>query len=484
MIQAKRDGRSVELIYFVDKLGELYLEKKDFAQAAKIFNCELALLEMESVNMRETDFYRTLVAKVESIEMLYLASVSQSPNLDEVSNNPSKNKEYIVDCRAELARIRQACFALFRESEYVRLVQEHDESVPPTTTRNPNSDAQAIRNDSVTFDSSVPLDDDETNTTTSTTTAISMIQSIESAKSTTIGLDSTPLSSFSHADADADVIVAGEDPVVAKFREAKQSLMAHLTETSKQAQTLLNYMRHHDGWGQKTSFGSMNTCLFCSFRFSFFFSLFCLRFPFDCVGSGVKDIQQILVILTDSYRGLLERLIRDALLLLGTPPTEWYLVVMRWCSLYISFLAFCFHVVFILSFCLCVGFLSFFLSFFSHLTSRACVGMGSMSRDEMCPFSDLEFAFLLRDCSEVSLRYFRTLARVVELKIINLGETYLPLFFPIYCDETAAESSPTPRGFAMDTGGTNGSVFFFFFECCRFSEMQETRRWERQASLS
>jgi hypothetical protein len=93
---------------------------------------------------------------------------------------------------------------------------------------------------------------------------------------------------------------------------------------------------------------------------------------------------------------------------------------------------------------------SFFASF---LIARACLGMGSMARDEMCPFSDLEFAFVLRETSEAALVYFRTLTRVVELKVINMGESFFPLFAPIF-GETSRDASPTPSGFSMDTGGT------------------------------
>ena len=102
--------------------------------------------------------------------------------------------------------------------------------------------------------------------------------------------------------------------------------------------------------------------------------------------------------LTDSYKKFLAMLIQDAQAILGTPLVKW-----------------------------------------------ACIGMGSMARDEMCMISDSEFAFLLEANTEEALEYFRTLARLVELMIINLGETR----FPLYRDG----GSPTIGGFSMDTGG-------------------------------
>ena len=76
----------------------------------------------------------------------------------------------------------------------------------------------------------------------------------------------------------------------------------------------------------------------------------------------------------------------------------------------------------------------------------AAMGMGSMSRGEMCPYSDIEFAFLIKKDSQEALDYFRKLSKILELKIINLGETKFPVFGGEF-------DSPTPDGFCMDTGG-------------------------------
>ncbi len=118
-----------------------------------------------------------------------------------------------------------------------------------------------------------------------------------------------------------------------------------------------------------------------------------------------KPIQDILPFLTASYKKLLGSLILDAQGLLGTPPVQW-----------------------------------------------ACIGMGSMARGEMCPYSDLEFAFLIGKKTEENLGYFRTLAELVELKVINLGETLFPIFGRLF-GESSPQASPTPSGFALDSGG-------------------------------
>ena len=76
----------------------------------------------------------------------------------------------------------------------------------------------------------------------------------------------------------------------------------------------------------------------------------------------------------------------------------------------------------------------------------AAIAMGSMARDEMCPYSDIEFGFLLEQATPEALKYFRTLAKFLQLRIINLGETKFPVF-------GALINSPTCSGFSLDTGG-------------------------------
>lgn len=112
-----------------------------------------------------------------------------------------------------------------------------------------------------------------------------------------------------------------------------------------------------------------------------------------------KPIGNILQELTQRYQQLLAIIISDAMQLIGPAPVKW-----------------------------------------------ACIGMGSMARGEMCPFSDLEFAFLIEHDTEEALKYFRLLAEVVALRVINIGETEFPILgndFP----------SPTISGYRLDSGG-------------------------------
>ncbi|MGC2595384.1 MAG: tetratricopeptide repeat protein [Rhabdochlamydiaceae bacterium] len=76
----------------------------------------------------------------------------------------------------------------------------------------------------------------------------------------------------------------------------------------------------------------------------------------------------------------------------------------------------------------------------------ACMGMGSMSRSEMCPYSDIEFAFLIAQDKPEALTYFDLLSKLLQLQIINLGETEYSVF-------DKKEPSPTPKGFSLDNGG-------------------------------
>lgn len=80
--------------------------------------------------------------------------------------------------------------------------------------------------------------------------------------------------------------------------------------------------------------------------------------------------------------------------------------------------------------------------------SYALVSMGSMSRCEASHFSDLEFAILLAADSPANREYFRRLTRLLELKIINLGETEFPILHH-------GLESPTPSGFCLDSGGNS-----------------------------
>jgi tetratricopeptide (TPR) repeat protein len=101
----------------------------------------------------------------------------------------------------------------------------------------------------------------------------------------------------------------------------------------------------------------------------------------------------------------------------------------------------------------------------------ACLGLGSMSRGEMCPYSDLEFAFVIDKETPEALSYFRILSRFLQIRIINFGETKAPVFGP-------REPSPTPNGFCMDTGGNVplGGIFELIATPAKLAQTQ-TSQW-------
>ena len=99
-------------------------------------------------------------------------------------------------------------------------------------------------------------------------------------------------------------------------------------------------------------------------------------------------------------------------------------------------------------------FLSFFQTFlkdaFAILGPPPCAydlrACGSLAREEFCPYSDLEWMILIEDVKHTP--YFKTLAEIINLQIVSLGETAatnLPVF--------SALGEKNRSGFHVDTGG-------------------------------
>lgn len=76
----------------------------------------------------------------------------------------------------------------------------------------------------------------------------------------------------------------------------------------------------------------------------------------------------------------------------------------------------------------------------------ALLGLGSLARMEMGPFSDLEFALLINENSLDKLSYFRKMVQWLELRVINLGGTVINVL-------DHGHESPVLRGFSFDDGG-------------------------------
>ena len=78
----------------------------------------------------------------------------------------------------------------------------------------------------------------------------------------------------------------------------------------------------------------------------------------------------------------------------------------------------------------------------------AILGLGSMAREEMSFYSDWEFGILIDKDQPKNRTYFANLARLVELRIMSLGETHHPIYKRNFDD-----FSPNPRGVSLDPAG-------------------------------
>ena len=76
----------------------------------------------------------------------------------------------------------------------------------------------------------------------------------------------------------------------------------------------------------------------------------------------------------------------------------------------------------------------------------AILGLGSMGRLEMGPFSDIELAILVENKDKKIVSYFDKLLQMFELKVISIGETQFKIL-------NKGKSSITKNGFCLDSGG-------------------------------
>ncbi|MBS4165565.1 Uncharacterized protein NEOC65_000626 [Neochlamydia sp. AcF65] len=106
--------------------------------------------------------------------------------------------------------------------------------------------------------------------------------------------------------------------------------------------------------------------------------------------------------------------------------------------------------------------------FFEHIVAQSLdtlgpppceysmIGFGSLAREEMTPYSDLEFGILIQEDNAINRDYFRRLTTLLHLKVINLGETILPALNIPCLKAISFFDDITPRGFAFDGAGVEG----------------------------
>ncbi|MBA8667685.1 tetratricopeptide repeat protein [Holosporaceae bacterium 'Namur'] len=112
-----------------------------------------------------------------------------------------------------------------------------------------------------------------------------------------------------------------------------------------------------------------------------------------------KEAKDILKLITQDIKNVFNELITECIKLIGKPPCEY-----------------------------------------------SIIGLGSMSREEMVPFSDIEFGIIIEKSTQQVQDYFSNLSKLIEIKMISLGESN----FPILKRRT---QSLFRNGFCLDTGG-------------------------------
>ncbi|MBA3237611.1 MAG: hypothetical protein H0T62_04580 [Parachlamydiaceae bacterium] len=78
----------------------------------------------------------------------------------------------------------------------------------------------------------------------------------------------------------------------------------------------------------------------------------------------------------------------------------------------------------------------------------ALIGLGSLAREEMTPYSDFEFAILIDSEKNEDKKFFRLFTTLLNLRFINLGETILPALNIRHL--SSVFDDVTPRGLSFD----------------------------------
>ena len=106
--EAKQQNLLEEQIFFLEKLSDVYIEKKDFVTGAKILNSALALLKNNPL------FEQHLLAKLERIEGLFLESQG--------IKTAAARRGYLSTYRAWLNENRKQCITAFTNKEPIQKI--------------------------------------------------------------------------------------------------------------------------------------------------------------------------------------------------------------------------------------------------------------------------------------------------------------------------------------------------------------------------
>ena len=105
-MEAKKEKNFEEQVFSLEKLSDLYIEKKDWTKAAKTLNCALAILEK---HLNNPLFQKYLFARLERIEALFLESKG--------FKIPYQHKGTVLNYRAWLKNIREMYVAEFKRKK-------------------------------------------------------------------------------------------------------------------------------------------------------------------------------------------------------------------------------------------------------------------------------------------------------------------------------------------------------------------------------
>lgn len=86
----------------------------------------------------------------------------------------------------------------------------------------------------------------------------------------------------------------------------------------------------------------------------------------------------------------------------------------------------------------------------------AIIAFGSFANKLMTHYSDIEFAILISEDTKENKQYFEKVSNLLELFVINLGETILPTLGIPYLGAKEFYDNSIPRGFAFDGLGIPG----------------------------